>query len=104
MFDLPTSVTVSGCEYPIRTDFRVILEIFVMLDDPDLTDADKTAALLRISPMQTRPQPCSGCFMYGAKLAQKGTDRLTQKPLSGPSLTSLIRVMGTRAKSLPAVS
>ena len=48
MFDLPTSVTVSGCEYPIRTDFRVILEIFVMLDDPDLTDADKTAALLRM--------------------------------------------------------
>ena len=48
MFDLPTSVTVSGCEYPIRTDFRVILEIFVMLDDPDLTDADKTEALLRM--------------------------------------------------------
>ena len=42
--------------------------------------------------------------MYDAKLAQKGTDRLTQKPPSRPSLTSLIRVMVTRAKSLPAVS
>ena len=47
-FSLPDSVTVSGTDYPIRTDFRVILEIFVMLDDPDLTDADKTEALLRM--------------------------------------------------------
>ena len=47
-FHLPTSITVSGTEYPIRTDFRVILEIFTMLDDPDLTDADKTEALLRM--------------------------------------------------------
>jgi len=47
MFDLPSTVTISGIEYPVRTDFRTILEIFVMLDDPDLTDADKTEALLR---------------------------------------------------------
>ncbi len=48
MFDLPSFVSISGITYPIRTDFRVILEIFVMLDDPDLTDADKTEALLRM--------------------------------------------------------
>ena len=48
MFDLPSTVTISGIEYPVRTDFRTILEIFVMLDDPDLTDADKTEALLRM--------------------------------------------------------
>ena len=47
-FSLPDTVTVCGTEYPVRTDFRVILEIFVMLDDPDLTDADKTEALLRM--------------------------------------------------------
>ena len=48
MFNLSDTVTVSGAEYPVRTDFRVILEIFVMLDDPDLIDADKTEALLRM--------------------------------------------------------
>ena len=48
MFNLSDTVTVSGAEYPVRTDFRVILEIFVMLDDPDLSDADKTEALLRM--------------------------------------------------------
>ena len=49
MFSLPDAVSVSGTEYIYRTDFRVILEIFVMLDDLDLTDADKTEALLRRS-------------------------------------------------------
>ncbi len=48
IFELPDAVTVDGVSYKIRTDFRVILEIFIMLDDPDLTDADKTEALLRM--------------------------------------------------------
>ena len=56
MFDLPSTVTISGIEYPIRTDFRTILEILVMLDDPDLTDADKTAALLRIFYVNRPPE------------------------------------------------
>ena len=56
-FTLPDSVTVSGTDYPIRTDFRVILEIFVMLDDPDLTDADKTEALFRMFYVERPPDP-----------------------------------------------
>ena len=48
MFSLPITVTLSGTEYPVRTDFRVILEIFVMLEDPNLSDSDKTEALLRM--------------------------------------------------------
>ena len=38
MFILPTAVTISGTEYPVRTDFRVILEIFVMLGGAELSD------------------------------------------------------------------
>ena len=45
-FSLPTSVAAGDKSYSVRSDFRVILEIFVMLDDPDLSDADKTEALL----------------------------------------------------------
>ena len=48
MFSLPQTVSVGGAEVPVRTDFRVILEIFVMLEDPDLSDSDKTEALLRM--------------------------------------------------------
>ena len=56
-FILPDTVTVSDREHPVRTDFRVILEIFVMLDDPDLTDADKTEALLRMFFVERPPDP-----------------------------------------------
>ncbi len=48
IFSLPTSVAAGDKSYSVRSDFRVILEIFVMLDDPDLSDADKTEALLRM--------------------------------------------------------
>ena len=55
-FDLPKSVEVGENTYQIRTDFRTILEIFVMLDDPDLSDADKTEALLRIFYVNRPPE------------------------------------------------
>ena len=51
MFSLPTTATVAGRPYPVRTDFRVIPEIFAMLEDPDLVQppvrlsAAKTAFL-----------------------------------------------------------
>ena len=48
MFSLPTTVEIAGQSYPVRTDYRAILEILVMLDDPDLSDGDKTEALLRM--------------------------------------------------------
>ncbi len=47
-FSLTNTVRIGDADYLVRTDFRVILEIFVMLDDPDLTDVDKTEALLRM--------------------------------------------------------
>ena len=69
MFSLPNSVSINGIEYRIRTDFRVILEIFVMLDDPDLKDADKTEALLRmfyVDLMPSGPQNDKKAY-YGKK-------------------------------------
>lgn len=45
-FSLPKSVTIDGEEYAIRYDFRVILEIIVMLQDEELDGADKAEALL----------------------------------------------------------
>ena len=47
-FTLPHSVNIDGREYAVRTDYRVILEILIMLRDPDLTDGDKEEALLRM--------------------------------------------------------
>lgn len=41
MFSLPSTVEIAGQSYPVRSDYCVILEILVILDDPDLTDGDK---------------------------------------------------------------
>ena len=48
MFELQDAVTIDGRSYRIRTDFRVILEIFVMLQDPELDDGDRTEALMQM--------------------------------------------------------
>ena len=48
IFDLAEEVVVDGKAYRVRTDYRVILEIFIMLNDPELSEGDKTEALLRM--------------------------------------------------------
>ena len=40
MFSLSSKVEIDDRSYEIRTDFRVILEIFVMLDDPRQAEAN----------------------------------------------------------------
>ena len=48
MFDLPKSVEISGEEIPIRYDFRSILDILCAVNDPELTEEDKTVVALSI--------------------------------------------------------
>lgn len=36
-FDLPSSVSVGGADYPIRTDYRVVLDVFKALNDAELS-------------------------------------------------------------------
>lgn len=40
-WEFPTSLNVGGVDYEIRTDYRVVLDLFTALSDPDLTDDDK---------------------------------------------------------------
>ncbi len=48
MFNLSNRITINNQDYSVRTDFRVILEIFVMLQDPELDDGDRTEALMQM--------------------------------------------------------
>ena len=90
----------------IRTDFRVILEIFVMLADPELSDTDKTEALLRMF-YEERPADT-------AAAVQAFRDFVDPFPSSGggPSLVNWSRdfpllvgpvnhVLGTECRSMP---
>ena len=81
MFSLPDTVSINECEYRVRTDFRVILEIFVMLDDPDLTDADKTEALLRMFYME-RPSDVEGAIRAFSEFVDPRGSRKSKKPSS----------------------
>ena len=44
---LPTTLSVNGVDYAIRSDYRVILTIFEAYNDPTLTDSDKITVMLQ---------------------------------------------------------
>ena len=106
LFNLPVSVQISGAEVSIRTDFRVILEIFVMLADPELSDPDKTEALLRMF-YEDRPADTAAAIAAFR-------DFVDPSPSAGggPSLVNWSRdfplligpvnhVLGTECRSMP---
>lgn len=46
MFELPEKLDICGQEYSIRSDYRVILEICLALNDPDLSSSEKAFVVL----------------------------------------------------------
>lgn len=48
VFGLPTEAEINGITYAIRSDFRDILGILVMMQDPEMTDQDKALAAMMI--------------------------------------------------------
>lgn len=47
-FDLPTALTIGDTTYAIRSDYRAILDICIVLNDPDLTEQERSLAALDI--------------------------------------------------------
>lgn len=45
-YSLPKSVELGGTEYAVRSDYRVILDILAMLNDPELESEDKAYEML----------------------------------------------------------
>lgn len=48
MYELPVSVTVCGCGYEIRSDYRAALDICAALSDPELDEQEKAFTVLDI--------------------------------------------------------
>ena len=40
VWNFPTSLNIGGIEYEIRTDYRVVLDLLMALNDPELSDSD----------------------------------------------------------------
>ena len=47
-YGLPKSVEIDGQEFAVRYDFRVILDIFEAINDPELSDEDRALAVLHM--------------------------------------------------------
>ena len=47
-YDLPTSLTIGEVAYPIRYDWRAILDVLMACSDPDLDEQGKMVCLLKI--------------------------------------------------------
>lgn len=47
-YGLPKSVNIGGEDFPIRYDYRVVLDIFEAINDPDLNDEDRALAVLQM--------------------------------------------------------
>ena len=47
-YGLPKSVTVGGQEFAVRYDYRVILDIFEAMNDPELNNQDRALAVLQM--------------------------------------------------------
>ena len=107
MFELADTVEIDGSTYRIRTDFRVILEIFVMLNDLDLDDGDKTEALMQMFYID-RPEDTG-------KAIQAFSSFVDPRPRSSSGRSGLVdwetdfeliaaavnHVLGTECRSLP---
>lgn len=47
-YTLQTSVCVGGTDYPIRTDFRAVLDVLCAMNDPELDGRAKSIVLIQI--------------------------------------------------------
>ena len=47
-YDLPKKVKIDGLDYEIRYDYRVVLEIFEAINDPNLNDQERAIVVLQM--------------------------------------------------------
>ena len=107
-YDLPTSLTIHGRDYAIRTDFRAILDILIAENDPELDDIGKTAVLLGILykdvPEDTEEAVRKGCEFIDmgmkddGKRRPRGMDWKQDAPVIIPAVN---RVAGVEIRALP---
>ena len=106
-FSLSDSVTIRNRSYPVRTDFRVILEILIMLSDPDLTEPDKTEALLRMFYIERPADPAAAVeacvsFIRGSRPPSSRARPLVDWEQDFDLMAAPINhILGTECRALP---
>lgn len=108
-FTLPTTVEAGGETFAVRTDFRVILEILLMLQDGDLSEADKAEALLTmfylepetVTDKKAAVQACFGFIDHSDRPAKKAPRVMDWEQDWDAIIAPVNRVLGYEARSVP---
>lgn len=108
-YTLPKTVVVSGEDIPIRYDFRVILDILEMLNDPDLENADKAEALIEMfypSPEQIKDyrEAVEECYKFidmGERNNKKSPRVMDWEQDFNYIISPINRVLGEEVRSIP---
>lgn len=82
-WDLPTTVDIEGQEYPIRSDFRAVLDALAALADPELTQQEQYQACLEIMYPRWQALPDANAALRAAFLFINGgqeEDSSTPRP------------------------
>ena len=109
-YTIPKSVQINGTEYEIRYDFRVILEIIEMLNNPDLDQRDKGECLLLmfyLHPEQLRPeeleQAVRECYAFidmGEKSSKKSARLVDWEQDFNYIIAPVNRVLGFESRAV----
>lgn len=108
-FDLQKAVYINGEAFEIRYDYRVILEIITMLNDTELSNADKAEALLTmfyvepdsISDIQTAIKECFAFIDQGEKPKRKQPRLVDWEHDFDYIVSPINRVLGYEIRSVP---
>lgn len=110
-YELPTSVTVCGTEYAIRSDYRAALDILAVLSDPELDGYRQTAAVLSIfypdfvnMPVEHEREAMEACIRFingGEEDDGRKSPRLVDWDQDFPLIVGAVnRVLGKEIRSL----
>lgn len=79
-YDLPASVNVGGRDFAIRTDYRAILDIVAAMNDPELTEEDRTVVALGIFYEDEIPEDLQEAVDKCLWFISGGDDKKADKP------------------------
>lgn len=110
-YTLPTSITLSGKEYEIRSDFRAIIDILIAISDPDMEDWERQEVMFRIFypgykdiPLEDQAEACRAAaefIDYSIPLGRpkpKTLDWEQDAPLIIPAVN---KIAGKEVRALP---
>jgi len=112
IYDLPTSVELGGVEYPIRSDYRQILDVILSLQDPELDREGQLYSALVVFyedfwsvPKEYQEDALKACFWFISG-GQEGSDKKSPRILDWEQDFRLIvapvnRVCGHEMRAVP---